>query len=155
MKKANARLQLLVKVASFNPPIEDLKLIYTSFIRSLLEQSCVVWHTSLSKENANDLERVQKTSMKIIFGEQYKGYRKSLNTLNLTTSSERREFLCQNFAKKCTKNEKMKKLFPLKNKNHIMNTRKSEKYKVNHAKKEKYKKSSIIQMRHMLNSIQA
>ena len=113
MKKANARLQLLVKVASFNPPVEDLKLIYTSFIRSLLEQSCVVWHTSLTTENAMDLERVQKTSMKIILGENYRGYKNSLNKLGLNSLSERREALCLNFSKKCTKHEKMNALFPL------------------------------------------
>ena len=152
VKKANARIQLLIRVAQFNSPKDDLKLIYTSFIRSLLKQSCVVWHTSLSKENSNDLERVQKTCMKIIFVEQYKGNKNSLNTLGLTNLSERRELLCLNFAQKCTQNEKMKKMFPLKYKNHVMNTRKGEKFQVNHAKTEKFKKSAIIQMQHMLNS---
>ena len=150
VKKANARLQLLIKVAQFNPPKEDLKLIYTSFIRSLLEQSCVVWHSSLTKENANDLERVQKTCMKVIFGENYKGYKKSLNMLDLRTLSERREALCLNFAKKCLTNEKLKHMFPLNEKNHLMNTRKSEKFEVKYARKEKLKKSAIIHMQNIL-----
>ena len=75
-----------------------------------------MWHTSLTKENENDLERVQKTSMKIIFGESYKGYKNAMNRIGLTSLSERREALCLNFARKCTKNEKMNVMFPIKSK---------------------------------------
>ena len=60
VKKANARMELLRRVASFGTPSEDLKIIYTLFIRSLLEQSATVWHSSLTQDNINDLERVQK-----------------------------------------------------------------------------------------------
>ena len=48
VKKANARMQLLRKVASFSPPLEDLKTIYKLYVRSILEQSAVVWHSSLT-----------------------------------------------------------------------------------------------------------
>ena len=66
VKKANGRMELLRRVASFGTPPEDLKLIYILFVRSILEQSATVWHSSLSQENANDLERVQKSALKII-----------------------------------------------------------------------------------------
>ena len=82
VKKANARMQLLRKVASFSPPIEDLKTIYFLFIRSLLEQSATVWHSSLTDENTNDLERVQKSAVRIILGDKYIGYTKSLEKLD-------------------------------------------------------------------------
>ena len=35
-------------------------------IRSKIEQSAVVWHSSLTKKNKRDLERVQKSALKII-----------------------------------------------------------------------------------------
>ena len=66
VKKANARLELLRKVASFGTGHGELKDIYILFIRSHLEQSSVVWHSSLTENNINDLERVQKTALKII-----------------------------------------------------------------------------------------
>ena len=59
VKKANARMELLRRVASFGVKIEDLKNIYILFIRSQLEQSCVVWHSSLTEQQKSDLERVQ------------------------------------------------------------------------------------------------
>ena len=64
-------MQLLRKVASFGTSWEELKNIYFLYIRSLLEQSATVWHSSLTEENRNDLERVQKTALKIILGEKY------------------------------------------------------------------------------------
>ena len=74
IKKSNARMQLLRVVSSFNPGWDDLKIIYVSFIRSLLEQSCTVWHSGLTQENTNDLERVQKCALKIILKDSFKNY---------------------------------------------------------------------------------
>jgi hypothetical protein len=71
VKKANARMELLRRVASFGTPAEDLKIIYTLFIRSVLEQAATVWHSSLTQDNINDLERVQKTAVTVILQENY------------------------------------------------------------------------------------
>ena len=97
LKKTNGRMELLRRVASFGTPPEDLKLIYILFVRSILEQSATVWHSSLSKENANDLERVQKSAMKIILNGSYKSYEQSLAQLDLQSLNERREMLCPKF----------------------------------------------------------
>ena len=45
VKKANARMCLLRKVASFKPSRQNLRLIYIQYIQSILEQSCVVWQS--------------------------------------------------------------------------------------------------------------
>ena len=45
VKKANARMQLLRKCANFTKNVEELKNIYILFMRSVLEQSCTVWHS--------------------------------------------------------------------------------------------------------------
>ena len=66
VKKANARMELLRRAASFSPSVEDLKDIYILFIRSILERSATVWHSSITEENSSDLERVQKSAVKII-----------------------------------------------------------------------------------------
>ena len=113
VKKTNVKMELLRRVASFGTSIEDLKNIYFLFVRSQLEQSAVVWHSSLTEENIVDLERVQKSAVKIIMGEKYKSYKKSLNTLEIEKFYDRREILCLNFARRCVKNEKSKKMFPL------------------------------------------
>ena len=93
VKKSNARMELLRKVAGFGTSIADLKNIYILFVRSQLEQSAVVWHSSLTQENVADLERVQKSAIKIIMGNNYKSYKRSLDFLELDTLQKRREKL--------------------------------------------------------------
>ena len=91
-------MELVRKVASFGVPEEDLKNVYFLFVRSLLEQSATVWHSSLTEENSDDLERVQKSAVKIILGEKYVDYEKSLIKFDMESLKHRREQLCLNFA---------------------------------------------------------
>ena len=100
VKKANARMELLRRVVSFGTPVEDLKTIYILFIRSILEQSSPVWHSSITEENKDDLERIQKSAVKIILQEKYKGYSQGLAQLGLEPLADRREQLCLSFAQK-------------------------------------------------------
>ena len=152
VKKANARMELLRKVASFGTNPEELKNIYILFIRSLLEQSATVWHSSITEDNKEDLERVKKTALRIILGDGYISYEKALNKLDIEKLDERRENLCLRFALKSSKNPKCKSMFPINEKDHTMKTRKNEKFKVQHANTERLKKSSIIYMQNLLNN---
>ena len=60
IKKANSRLLLLRRATQYTNIIKDLRSIYLSHIRVILEQSCVLWHSTITQENMDDLERVQK-----------------------------------------------------------------------------------------------
>ena len=154
VKKANARLVLLRKLATFSLPVEDLKIIYILYIRSLLEQSAIVWHSSLTIENSEDLERVQKNAMYIIMKDRYTGYENALKSLGLQTLSDRRRELCLRFALKCVKDGKNSDIFPRNPRNHKMKTRNQEKYKIQFANTGRLKKSPIIYMQHLLNEHQ-
>ena len=132
--------------------ISDLKLIYMSFIRSKLETSAVVWHSSLSDKNRRDLERVQKSAMKVILKNHYSTYEDALKILNIDTLDKRREILCKKFAKNCLKNEKMKKLFPIEKHQHSMKTRSQSFFKVNRARTSRYQRSAIPYLQKLLNA---
>ena len=82
-RKAYMRMGLLHKLIQFGVPIQDLVQIYTLFIRSICEQSAVVWHSSLTQENGNNIERVQKTALKIILREKYNTYESALEETKL------------------------------------------------------------------------
>ena len=144
-------MQLLRTVSTFGATFEELKTIYIVFIRSLLEQSATVWHSSLTEENRNDLERVQKTAMKIILDTRYKSYSQALRTLEIESLDTRRQELCINFARKAIKHPRFKHLFPSNNKIHQMKTRNPEKYKISRAFTERMKRSPIIYMQKLLN----
>ena len=144
-------MELLRRISKFSPSDEDMKNVYILFIRSLLEQSAPVWHSSLTEQDSASLERVQKSAVKLILGNRYIGYKKSLQKLDLQILSERRQELCLNFAKKCVKNPKTSHMFPMNIKKHQIQTRIPENFKVQYANTERFRKSSIIYMQHLLN----
>ena len=151
VKKANTRMELLRKVASFNPSIADKRTLYILYVRSILEQSCVVWNSSLTAENSNNLERVQKAAVRIILANRFENYDDALDKVDLQRLTERRNDLCLKFAKKCTQSEKTQDIFPLKRKIHDIDVRYPEKFVVKFAKTERLKKSAIPNMQRMLN----
>ena len=88
------------KISSFGGSIEDRKHIYVVLIRSILETSSSVCHKSLTKENENDLERIQKTAFRLMLGPKYTSYENAQSLLCLSTLADRREILFAKFTLK-------------------------------------------------------
>ena len=65
IKKVNARMQLIRGLISFGASTEEMVHMWILFCRSVLEQSCFVWGTSLTQENIANLERTQKRLQKL------------------------------------------------------------------------------------------
>ena len=125
-------------------------MIYTLYIRSVVETSAVVWHSSLTQGQILEIERVQKVALQIILKSDYISYENALKITSLPRLSERRTQLCKTFAIKCTKNPKTKDMFPL-NK-HSSKIRNPEKYQVTYANTSRLAKSAIPYMQKLLNS---
>jgi len=116
------------------------------------EFSCELWHSSLSKINETDIERVQKSVLKVILKNKYEDYGSALKLLNMASLKDIRSKLCLQFTKKCLKIENLKKkLFPRKKTKHDMKKRTEEKFLINNIVTERYKRSSIPAMKKMLN----
>ena len=80
----------------------------------------VVWGTSLTQENIDDLEKTQKTFAKLVLREKYKDYNGALILINLDSLQRRTQEMCLKFAKSEIKNGKLNDLFPINNKIHNM-----------------------------------
>ena len=154
VREGNIRMQFLHKASRFTSNIRDLKQIYISQIRSKLEQSAVVWHSSLTKRNESDLERVQKAALRVILKEKYQNYSDALSALRLKSLKDRREELCLRFAKNCLRIEKFKKFFPLNKKDHCMSMRSSEKFLLEKCGSVRYRDSALPYMKRLLNKHQ-
>ena len=151
VKKANRKMRMLHIAAKFTRNREHLIQIYKTFIRSNLEFSSNVWHSSLTKENRQDLERVQKAALKVILKSDYKDYEEALRLTGLQSLDKRREMISLRFVKNCLKDSNFSKLFPLKKINHVMSVRNPLKYYINKANTERYKKSTIPYLQGLLN----
>ena len=73
-KKAYKRMSILTNLFKFSVPKHELVQIYILYIRSVVEQSRIVWHSSITKGESQDLERIQKVALRIILGDNYTSY---------------------------------------------------------------------------------
>ena len=114
----------------------------------------MLWHFGLSQKNRNDLERVQKSALRVILGKRYTSYSDALKKLKIESLDDRRKLLCLKFAKNCLKVDKLKKMFPKSSTRHNMSKRNPEFYRVKRTLTERHLNSAIPQMQRILNSYQ-
>ena len=152
-KKAYSRLSMITKLKYAGVSLGDLLDIYVLFIRSVTEYCAVAFHSSLTIEQNNKLEQIQKTCLRVILGDMYTSYSGALEQTGLKLLSERRADRCLDFAKKCIKHPKNKRLFPLKktDKNDLHCLRNEEIYEVNFAGGTKYRDFAIPYCQRQLN----
>ena len=104
---------MLTELKYVGVPKEDLIQIYILFVRSLLEYCSTVWHSTLTVEQSNNLERVQKLCLKIILGQDYQGYDDALEKCGLERLTLRREAKCLNFGLKSLLHPVHCEMFPV------------------------------------------
>ena len=151
VKKVNARMQLLRKVWSFGSTKQEMVELWKVYCLSVLDQSCVLWGSGLTRENINDLERTQKTFVKLILQEDFRSYNEALLNLGLQNLEDRRKRLTLAFAKQSLADGHFSDLFKKRKPRETMKTRKRNFFEVIHANTERYKNSPIITMQRLLN----
>jgi hypothetical protein len=67
IRKVSTRLYFLKQLKRANVPTKELLTFYVTCIRPITEYGCPVFHNGLPKFVSNDLERLQKRAMSIIF----------------------------------------------------------------------------------------
>ena len=103
---------MLTKLKHTGVKTQDLVEIYSIFIRSRAEYMSVVWHSSLTVEEANKIANIQKTCLKVFLGDTYTDYKSSLERLQIQELSVRREACCLSFARKSVRTSLTAAMFP-------------------------------------------
>ena len=142
-------MNILRKLYEFNVPHKQLVQIYILFIRSVTEQSSVVWSSSITDEESQALERTQKVALRLIYRQDYQSYNNALSLSKLTTLSERREMLLYKFGVKTYKNPKTTHMIKMNKPNRKL--RNQEKFRVESARTERFLKSPLNAVAHLLN----
>ena len=102
-KKAANKFWMLrrMKILGIDPSITvDF---YFKEIRSICEMACQVLHSGLTKQQSQDIENIQKKSLKIILGNLYSTYEEACTLLNAEPLSDRRLSQCITFVKRAVK----------------------------------------------------
>ena len=150
-KKAYSRLGMLTKLKYVGVSTEDLLDIYILFIRSVTEYCAVVFHSSLTIQQTEKIERIQKTSLKVILGDMYVSYSAALEMCGLESLSTRRQQRCLDFSLKSINHPKNRRIFPINPSTSQHFVRQKEIFQVNFANTEDYKKSAIPYCQRLLN----
>ena len=152
-KKAYSRLSLLTKLKYVGTKREDLLDIYKLCIRSTLEYCSVLFHSSLTKEQSDMIERCQKVSLQVILSSEYISYLNALSACSFSTLRYRGEQRVLNFCHKAIKHPYHRRMFPLSDTytKQIHGMRSYEKYKVNFSRTSAYQNSFIPFAQQKLN----
>ena len=146
-------MSMLTKLKYVGGCVEDLLEIYILFIRSLTEYCAVAFHSSLTVEQATDIERAHTTCLKVILNDNYVSYPAALEMTGMMTLHDRREKRCLDFALKCVRHPINRKMFPLNRNilNENIEVRKREIFEVNFARTSSYLKSAVPFCQRKLN----
>ena len=114
-----------------------------------MEYCSVIYHPLLTLSQSEQLERLQKITLRIIFGFD-RTYEDVLALSNLKTLEERRKNAFLKFAKNLAESERYKDWFPVNN-NSEYNLRETKTYMETFARTQRLYNSPIFSMRRALN----
>ena len=137
-RKFSTRLYFIKQLKRAHVDTKDILSFYTICIRPIAEYASPVFHNSLTKYLSEELERLQKRAMKIIFP--CRDYNDALSLAGLSTLYERRQVQTTKLFKdiKINKEHKLHKFLPnLNNSRH--NLRKKRTFDVPHFKTNRLK----------------
>jgi hypothetical protein len=141
LQKISKRYYIIFQLAKIGIAHREIVMIYCAIIRSVLEYACVVWHSGLTIAQSEDIERVQKRCLRIIYPEL--SYKDALFVAGLDKLCDRREDLARNLFKDMQQpNHILNSLIPLRSSCNI-DTRDKYLYSLPAAKTKRYSNSFI------------
>ena len=150
-KSLRSRLWMLRNLKRSGFSCDELVTVYKTMIRPVAEYGCVVYHSSLTDEQDELLDRIQTQALKSIFGP-FKSGRKLRAEAGISTLRERRIHLCDKFARKSLANPRFSHWFPIKKTRASSRNRKGQEVFVeNYARCERLVNSPLYYFRRRLN----
>jgi len=144
ISKCSKRLHLLTQLKRAGVAKKDILQFYKSCIRSVLEYASIVFHHSLPKYLSDDIERIQRRALSIIYPDL--DYRDALTESGETTLYERRERASWKFFQRILENPSHK-LHNLISKAHSassFNLRYKRLINIPHFKTERFKNTFLV-----------
>ena len=152
IKKANSRLWIIKRLKNHGASLADLTDVFTKQVRSILEFGVPVWNSSLTLDEVDSIERIQKCFLYIALGYNYRSYENALDKTELDTLELKRKRLSTNFAVKASKHPKHKHWFEEVSQVGVTTRSDKPKYKPPLYRLVRYQKSPIPYLTSLLNS---
>ena len=151
VKKMRQRFWTLRNLKKNGFSDEELVKVYTTIIRPVMDYGSVVYHSSLTDEQDELLERQQNQALKCIYGPGISG-RRMRDMAGITTLRQRRIEQCDKFAAKCVASDRFSHWFPVKKtRRSTRNNGKTEEYLESRARCSRLFNSPLYYFRRRLN----
>ena len=150
-KSFRGRYWLLIHMGQHHYTKEELLKAYKTMVRPIAEYCSVVFHPMLTDRQDEQIERLQATALRYIYGFGIP-YAKMREMSGLATLRQRRIEACDKFAQKCLSSPRFQHWFP-KNES-VRRSRHSLEYKEEYARCDRLKNSTIFYLRRRLNGKQ-
>ncbi len=139
VSKCRQRLFFLQQLKRAGVDPRDIVHIFTTVARPILEYAAVVWHTSLTQEQSDDIERIQKRALRIAYPSLESDDTQEM--LKLPSLHDRRDDMCRKlFVEMQSPSHKLHHLLPTERSSI---TRDTKRYQVPKCRTERYKQSLI------------
>ena len=148
--KCYQRLWAVRKLKRAGVQTDDLLKFFFMKIRSVLESSSPVFHSMLTLDDTQEIERIQKITFRIILGSEYDSYTDACKQLSVESLESRRRTLSLNFALKLLDSPQHQNFFQFTERNNIF-LRRQPILKTPFAKTERYKNSPLPALTRLLN----
>ena len=129
ISNSSRRLYILTKLKRNGVPKSDLISVYQMYILPMLEYGAPVWSSSITQEQSQCLERVQRRALRIIAYPNLLSYDQLCCDFNIDTLSDRRNLIVTRFANSLLNSKRHRNMLPdtrlttsgrtLRNSNHL------------------------------------
>ena len=113
--KFRRRIWVLRHLKKAEIPEKDLVKLYLALVLPVVDYTCVVYHSMLTKTQELELENLQKLALKVIYGVYVLPYTTLLERSGLVTLANRRVRLIDKFLQKAINHPLYAHWFPIKN----------------------------------------
>ena len=142
VSKASKRIYCIRKLVSSGVDISDIVTIYCTVIRSVLEYACPVWHPGLTQKQSQDIERIQKRCLSLIYPKI--PYEEALDISGLEELKKRRDDItCSTFRQIAWPNHFLHSIIPKKESSHTSHLRNFYPYQIPLCKPMRYGRDFI------------
>ena len=153
VKKAYARMWMLRRLKVLGASRCRLLDVLQKQVLSTLLLAVPAWDCLLTVQERHDIERVLKTGLRIIWGQEYTTYEEVLRASNLKTMQETRNKIVRKFVRKNINNSKFKKWFCIQENSRITRNSTTNRFKPVSARNAFYQKSPIPTLTSIANDI--
>ena len=130
----------------------ELFRMYSVFVRPLIEYNSVVYHPMLTRQQANQLEKMQRKVIRLCFGfELPPSHYARLHSLS--SLEERREEAARKFTAKALRNPRFAPKWFVPRQEVVIGLRRRDPFTVNKAKTSRYQKSPLLYLQRTANTI--